>query len=214
MARKRPELYGPDTHKRILAAWAAYKDSTRATQADGAKALGMGTSGFSQYLRAEIPLNTDFIIKFAQLVGVQPSELATELAVTPMSLRPAKTTLPVKLTLAGRKPEHRSILVDSVGVTLDAYAVEVDVVGALYPKGTFLIVSDTLPREGDLVIVDIDGSPLFGPLHYDEARNTWWVEHTRNARIEAIDLEPGQSPQRVSGVHYPEVKAHRAFVAA
>lgn len=69
MARKKLGVYGPETLVRVQHAWSEYQDRTGAIQAEGAKAMGMGTSGFNQYLRGPekggVPLNTNFLIKFA-----------------------------------------------------------------------------------------------------------------------------------------------------
>lgn len=219
MARKKQPMYGVDTLKRVQLAWNEYRDKTGSVQADGAKALGMGVSGFNQYLRGPdaggVSLNTNFIMKFAALVGKEPKELAPEID-TAVSLRPTVVTLQVRLTLAGRRPKKRSVLVESVGVidTESSFAVEVDVNCGI-PGGAMLIVTKETPNEGDLVLIDKGvGAPVFGQLNYDVRESQWWVAQTVGTIVNAYTIVDGDIPLRVTGVQYVKQNAARTFNAA
>lgn len=216
MARKKLG-YGPDTLLRVQRAWAEYQDKTGAIQADGARAMGMGTSGFNQYLRGPekggVPLNTNFLIKFSAMVGKKPSELAPELDTASASLRPTTITLPVVLTLAGRRPKNRSLMVDSVGVvdTATTFVVEVDLPGCGVDQGTMLIVTQDAAMEGELVLIDTGAAPVFGTLRYDERDATWWIAQTVGGVANHYELQEADAPLRVSAVHYPRPSGGRAF---
>lgn len=220
MARKKMGAYGPDTLVRVQRAWSEYQDRTGATQAKGAKAMGMGTSGFNQYLRGPekggVPLNTNFLIKFAALVGRKPSDLAPELGVESVSLRPTTITLPVVLTLAGRRPINRSVMIDSVGVVdpETTFAVEVDLPQCGVDQGAILIVSREAAMEGELTLVEQgDAPPVFGTLRFDERDKNWWVAQTVGGIPGHYSLQEGDFPFRVSGVHYPRSENGRTFAS-
>lgn len=56
--------------------WADYKQKNQgATQEWAGQQLAMSQAAFSQYLRAEIPMGTDALLKFATFFGVAPSEI-------------------------------------------------------------------------------------------------------------------------------------------
>ena len=220
MARKKLGAYGPETLVRVQHAWSEYQDRTGAIQAEGAKAMGMGTSGFNQYLRGPekggVPLNTNFLIKFAALVGKKPSDLAPELGVESVSLRPITITLPVVLTLAGRRPKNRSVMVDSVGVINPetTFAVEVDLPRCGVDQGAMLIVSREAAMEGELTLIEqAEGAPVFGTLRFDERDSTWWVAQTVGGIPGHYTLQAGDFPLRVSGVHYPRTASGRTFAS-
>ena len=218
MARKRQDIYGSDTLKKVQLAWNIYKDKTGATQASAAKSMGMGTSGFNQYLKGPdqngVPLNTNFLIKFARMVGMEPSKLAPELSVASVSLRPTTVILQVRLTLAGRKPVNRSVVVDSIGVvsTETTFAVEVDV-DSSQSAGSMLIVSTTEQvEEGDMVIIAKEGTaPVFGKLNFDAHESIWWVAQALGNSVIAYNVQEEDKPWRVVGVQYPRQAAKRAF---
>lgn len=177
----------------------------------------MGTSGFNQYLRGPekggVPLNTNFLIKFSALVGKKPSELAPELDTASASLRPTTITLPVVLTLAGRRPKNRSLMVDSVGVvdTTTTFVVEVDLPGCGVDQGAMLIVTQDAAMEGELVLIDTGAAPVFGTLRYDERDATWWIAQTVGGVANHYELQEADVPLRVSAVHYPRPNGGRAF---
>lgn len=219
MARKKQTDYGTETLRRVQLAWSEYQSKTGAVQADGAKALGMGVSGFNQYLRGAdaggVPLNLNFIMKFAALVGKEPKEIAPEIDAS-VSLRPTVVTLQVRLTLTGRRPKNRSVLVESIGIidTESSFAVEVDVNCGI-PGGAMLIVTKDVPAVGDLVLIDRgEGAPVFGQLNYDERESVWWIANQTQNPVSAYYIAPGDVPLRVSGVQYAKQNAARTFDAA
>jgi hypothetical protein len=213
MAIKKAPPYGADTLRRVQQAWDDYRARTKSSQAVAARALGMGTSGFNQYIRGEIELNTDFLVKYATLVGMDLSDLQGELGFPP-TLRPLTITLRVRYTLSGRKT-NRDVMVTAMGVSPGAYAVEIDVDGSMYPKGAVLLVSpDDEIRAGDTVILNTETAPVLGTLNIDQMDDTWWIALSHGGLTDAHVLQPGQVPHRVSGVHFPLRAKTKAFKAA
>lgn len=74
--------YDDNVLHRVRAEWIAFKDRTGMTQEEGAALIGIRPATFSQYLRGHNELNTDFILSFARLVGVQPHALCEKLDLT------------------------------------------------------------------------------------------------------------------------------------
>lgn len=61
--------------------WAAKKEELGLTQAKAATLLGFNTqSSVSQYLRGDVPLNTDAVLGFARILGILPSEIQPSLS--------------------------------------------------------------------------------------------------------------------------------------
>ena len=78
MTNKRPLT----NEKRLLAAnlkrvWLSKKSALGLTQEKVALAWGWTQGNITQYLNGHIPLNTDTVNKFANLLGVDPSEIDT-----------------------------------------------------------------------------------------------------------------------------------------
>ncbi len=59
--------------------WGSFKEKHDLSQERAGALIGMTQSAFGQYLRGEIPLNTDATIKFARLLGVHPTDLRKDL---------------------------------------------------------------------------------------------------------------------------------------
>jgi hypothetical protein len=64
-----------DNARRLKRLWEQRKGDLGLTQISGAKALEISQPSFSQYLNCVIPLNTDAIIKFAELLRVNPVDI-------------------------------------------------------------------------------------------------------------------------------------------
>lgn len=60
---------------RLKRLWNARKEDLGLTQVIAARTLQITQPSFSQYLNCVIPLNTDIILKFAKLLGVDPTEI-------------------------------------------------------------------------------------------------------------------------------------------
>lgn len=159
--------YSKDVLKRVQTAWQSLKETSKLSQTAAAKAMNMNQSAFSQYIRGSIPLNTDFLRKFAALTDVDLADFGVESSVS--DTVPSK---PVKVmaTLSGRKPTERSVLVDTILEASGCYFVEVDYSDHQLDKGTMLLVSPTgRITSGDTVVYFREDSPtVFGKLELTE----------------------------------------------
>ena len=66
--------------RRLSKLWDAYQERNKdATQEVAGAKIGLSQAAFSQYLKGTIPLNARATLKFAQLLGVHPTEIRPEL---------------------------------------------------------------------------------------------------------------------------------------
>ncbi|WP_417244221.1 helix-turn-helix domain-containing protein [Celeribacter sp.] len=68
--------------QRLKAVWDANKKNLGLSQHQAAARLEMSQPALSQYLSGKVATNTDFIIRFANLVGVEPRELDPKILVS------------------------------------------------------------------------------------------------------------------------------------
>lgn len=68
--------------QRIKAVWDANKKKLGLSQHQAAARLEMSQPALSQYLTGKVAANTDFIIRFASLVGVEPRQLDPKILVS------------------------------------------------------------------------------------------------------------------------------------
>lgn len=160
--------YSDDVLKRVQSAWQSLKETSKLSQAAAAKAMNMNQSAFSQYLRGAIPLNTDFLRKFAILSDIELHELNGNQIQT--DLVPTK---PIKVmgTLSGREPKTKFVLVDTILEASGCYFIEVDYNDHPYEKGTMLLISPTGKiSDGDAVVYFREDDPraVFGKLSSTE----------------------------------------------
>ena len=75
------------------------------TQSTAAKQLGMTQATFGQYLNGVIPMNTDFIIKLATLLGVHADKIDPQLRFTldKVVSHPAPKRVPLIGTTSGNR---------------------------------------------------------------------------------------------------------------
>jgi len=62
-------------------------EKSRITQTDAAQYLGITQSAISQYLHGSIKLNTDIILQFSEMLGVNPQQIDPDIF-TPKRRRP------------------------------------------------------------------------------------------------------------------------------
>lgn len=198
--------YTKNTLESIKVTWDTFKKASKTSQAKAAKAMGMNQSAFSQYLRGEIPLNTDFIAKFSALTNTDMTEFVPSNGLSQVSLQP----ITVKYTLSGRKLTDSYELIPSP-VNLDhVYAIIVDYSDFILERGTLLLVDTTAEiREHDTVILLIEGSrPIYGSIAYAESE--WEVLEPHYFGGKRFIIEESMQVHRVGGSYHPE-KQGRVF---
>lgn len=199
-------IYSSDTLKLINKAWLTYKNSTSTSQAKAAKAMGMNQSAFSQYLRGDIPLNTDFIAKFAILTNTKTETLVSGCVIQNVSMQP----ISIKYTLSGQKLSNSFELIPSP-VNLDhAFAISVDYSDFILERGTLLLV-DTMAeiREHDTVVfINKKKRLVYGGISYIE--NQWIILEPLYFGGNRFVVDEPMDVNRVSGSFMPP-KLGRVF---
>lgn len=183
----------------VKKAWNEFKQTTNTSQAKAAARLNMNQSAFSQYLRGEIPLNTDFLIKFNALVGGKLDNII-ELSVAP---KPLTHPIPVISKLSGGEPNTRKVLLHSTVAIDGCVAVEVDYMDFVYPKGSILVLdAKEKPYAGDKVIYARRNAPLvYGTL--DHTQDGWTIlePHYYGAREHLVDKD--DDIKRLVSIYFP-----------
>lgn len=146
--------------KRLYAIWSAYKARTKATQADLAKQMGFsGQAVVSQFLNCAVAMNTDVIIRFARILGVDPEAIDPRLKGVKIATKQVHTrSVPVIATMSGQRLSALSTIEIATSMEKALYAVAVDTDGfePYARKGSTLIVSqDEEPVSGDEVFMRV-----------------------------------------------------------
>ena len=188
--------YDNTTLSAVKRAWGSFKDSTGTSQAVAAKAMGMNQSALSQYLRGDIPLNTDFLSKFSGLTGA-------DLGGTPLQAGSPPKTIELRWTLSGRKLKNRVVV--TTGTADCSYGVVIDQDGTPYGNDAILTIQDDSPlRDGDQALLLHNDSLTFGSLKW--SRDTWVLVKPYWGSASSIELDGGEVIHRVTGVFWPDRK--------
>lgn len=191
--------YSTNTLDTIKNTWISFKESTKTSQVKAAKAMGMNQSAFSQYLRGDIPLNTDFISKFSKLTNTDIASLVPQSSIGQVSMQP----ISIKYTLSGCRLSNSFELIPSP-VNLDhAFAVSVDYPDFILERGTLLLIDTTAEiREHDTVIlINNEQRLIYGVISYIE--NKWQVLEPHYFGGNRISVEETMEVNRVSGSYIP-----------
>lgn len=181
---------------RLKALWEGKKGSLGLTQVTAAKALGYKTQSMvSQLLNAQAALNTDAILKWAQLLQVSPTDIDPSLS----SLGFTKTALrQVKVSVVARMSGEPAGPFETVEITTQMarqmYGVTVDTDGfePFAKRGSTLIISqEEEPISGDEVFIRLATQDSF--LHL--IKYYVMTDHTRGVAV-VRDLEGGD-PQEL-----------------
>ena len=197
--------------KRVNQAWLDYKSKSGVTQAQAAKALGIGQSSFSQYLRGPdnggIPLNTKFLLKFSRLINKDPAEFG--LAPGHDLLFPEAYSMELRYTLSGAVLKERYCQVRSIVPSRSCYAVLVDIEGFIMHKGAIIIVDpDDEIHENDGVICRTGDGPLkVGQIVF--ANNEWRIVSPLWGDFFAFKAHKEDFVHRIIGNYSPEGKGRR-----
>ncbi len=194
--------------EKVNQAWLDYKTKTGVTQTQVAKALGIKQSSFSQYLlgstRGGIPLNTDFLIKFAHLLQLNFVEFGLE-CVFEQSL-PNAYTLRIKYTISGATLKDRYCPVQSIVPNRNCYAVLVDIEGFIMHKGAILIIDpdDDIHEHDGVICRSADGPIKVGQIVY--TNDVWRIVSPVWGDIFAFNPDEEDFVHRIIGNYSPESK--------
>ena len=181
----RPTLTAEDRAKakRLKMLWNARKADLALTQVKAARELKITQPTFSQYLNAIIPLNTDAVLKFADLLGVSAAEIDPRLK-NVQSLQNARDARAVRVrvpligSISGKSiMKHSALILDEVpeegiyvGIAVDGHMLN----QAGIPKGSTLLLdidADPFVKLRNIV-VRIRGEDGFTFLQYLESTDT------------------------------------------
>lgn len=190
--------YNEDTQKAVRRVWDEFKSETGTSQAKAAKALGINQSALSQYLRGEIPLNTDFLAKFAKLTK---SDLDS-LGITPATV--GAMPLELRYTLSGRRLRDTSALVPSPTSFEGCFGIVVDYDDFALPRDSIMIVDETttIKEYDSVILVSRDDRMINGTIRYTP--DGWEVlePHARGARRFVVGKD--DTIYRLGGAFLPE----------
>lgn len=184
--------------------WNDFKSRTGATQEIAAKNLDMGQSAFSQYLRGAIPMNTDFILRFAKYTGTNPSTLDPSLAERAKEF--VAQTKPVRVTAATSGMPATGFVMVTVSAGKENLTAMRDDLGLVMPGVVAHLVldHDADIRDGDLVVVEKDGAIAAGRVVQNRDDMEWYLQVRSGVGLAATKLDGTETIKRVCGMHLPE----------
>jgi transcriptional regulator with XRE-family HTH domain len=167
MSKRIPTAKDRAKARTLKTLWESRKRDLELTQNSAAKKLDLTQPTFSQYLNAVIPLNTDTILKFAQLLQVDPKQIdssiidinaLTQNAVTTSKSVPfigsisGKSIIGVEPVIAeGLTDQHKSY----AAVLIDTH--ELNSVGLHKGSAIILDLYQKPPSAAETVIVKVRG---------------------------------------------------------
>ncbi len=190
-------MYDNETLRAVNQTWKNFKTKTGSSQAKAAKAMGMNQSSVSQYLRGEIPLNTDFLTKFSKLTG-------TELIDAGANAILGAQQICVRYTLSGKELKETVALIPSPVPLEHCYAVVVDYCDFAMQQGTLILVDPTATiKEFDPVIFVSDLKRLvYGFMSFSEGE--WEVLEPHYKGGNRYPVKNTDAVHRAGGTFVPE----------
>ena len=200
--------YRKEILKKVNEAWLEYKAKAGVNQTQAAKTLGIKQSAFSQYLRGPekggIPLNTDFLTKFADLIQVDLADFGLDSAIEMQ--RPEAFSMEIKYALSGATLTDKYCPVQSIVPKRNCYAVLVDMEEFVLSKGSIIIVDpDADIREHDGVICKTaDGPVKVGQIV--DAEDGWRIISPVWGTVLSFKADEEAILHRIIGNYHPEGK--------
>ena len=198
--------YNDEVLKKVQQAWLKYKSQAKINQTQAAKALGIKQSAFSQYLRGPekggIPLNTDFLTKFADFIHLDLAEFGLDSGIEMQ--RPAAFSMELRYTLSGATLTGRYCPVQSIVPARHCYAVLVDMQGFVMSKNSIIIIDpDADIREHDGVICkNGDGPVKVGQII--DAEDGWRIISPTWGNVLAFKADGEEIVHRIIGYYHPD----------
>jgi SOS-response transcriptional repressor LexA len=153
MARLIPSAADRAKAKRLKMLWESRKNDLELTQVKAAREMGITQPTFSQYINCVIPLNTDAILKFSDLLRVPPTEIDPSLK-NVMTLKPVKHVRERHIPLIGSTSGRGILKYASVKVT---NIEDQGVFAGIVVDDTSLIAAGV--TKGSVIVVDLDADP-------------------------------------------------------
>ena len=156
MSRPIPTVAYRAKAKRLKTLWTQLKRDLGLTQITASKQLGMSQPTLSQYLNAVIPLNTDTVFKFAELLRVDPVEIDPSLKDV-HSLRSYRDTKLEKVRVPYIGSTSGKAVMGEAALLTEPLPEEGTYVGVLVDSASYLEAG--IPR-GSSVILDLNAEPF------------------------------------------------------
>jgi len=201
--------------KRLCALWKAKKAELGLTQTTAAQKLGYKSQSMvSMQIKGEVALNADAILKWAQLLRVNPGDIDPALGAlnfTQPTLK--KVKVPVIARMSGEAAGSFQCVEIMTQMTRQVYGVSVDVTGyePFARQGSTLIISqEEEPVTGDEVFIRL--TPDKGSLHMlktyittDASRGVAVVRDLNGGEPEELALNDIELIDPIVGVDRPVV---------
>jgi hypothetical protein len=182
-----------DIRKKLIFYWDLKgRGEKQLTQVKAAKILGISQPAFSFYLTGKNPsskngamsISTDFIRKFATMVGVKPSDIdpsLTDMDVVLTNLK--KMYVPIKYSLSGYEVPMKHAVIHFPLAPKGTFAVEVDVDNYNGLRKGQLLICDPEAKchDNDMVVLSTGATTAFyGTLRY--LAGQWVVTYTHDGK--------------------------------
>lgn len=204
-----------DNSHRLNALWQSRKRELELTQTSAAKKMGYKSqSMISMQLKGEVALNADAILKWAQLLKVNPGDINPALNALNFSSTPLRRVkVGVIARMSGLPPGTFETVEIMTQMTRQVYGISVDTNGfePFAKRGSTLIISqEEEPISGDEVFIRL--SPERGSLHMikhfittDASRGVAVVRDLNGGEPEELALDDIEIIDPVVSVERPVV---------
>ena len=131
--------------------WDKKKRELGLTQVKVAQTLGIAQASFNQYLNGRIPLNTNFVLKIAEILEVEPGQISPELFKY-VPLKTKSVFVPVLFAIGGFEGAVGEVKVNLAAQSNNsensfAVFVNENMRSPLIPTGSYLICSHTKVKD-------------------------------------------------------------------
>lgn len=204
-----------ENSRRLNALWQSKKRELGLTQTSAAKKMGYKSqSMISMQLKGEVALNADAILKWAQLLKVNPGDINPALNALNFSSTPLRRVKVVVIArMSGLPPGTFETVEIMTQMTRQVYGISVDTNGfePFAKRGSTLIISqEEEPISGDEVFIRL--SPERGGLHMikhfittDASRGVAVVRDLNGGEPEELALDDIEIIDPVVSVERPAV---------
>lgn len=194
------KLLGSNAHTAFQKQWNGAKNNGW-TQVKIAEALGMRQPTFNQYLKGTIPLNIEFVLKFCDVLKIDPQTMGVSSVVT----KPETVGISVKIrfSTSGLFFENGATrMVTTVPKNAEAvFLVEVDSEFRNIPKGAFLVCSKSQCRTGQMVVaVSSERQVVVGELK--KHNNGWAVIQPLTTGDIAVPIDTSWALSKVEAISF------------
>ncbi|WP_413111736.1 helix-turn-helix domain-containing protein [Thaumasiovibrio sp. DFM-14] len=203
MKKKKPSAYSSKVLTKVQQEWNKYRSKHNITQLDAAKQIGLSQSAFSQYLRGGIQLNTDFLVRFAQLVGEPLANFHHRLDIDGEEWHSQDSTLftvEVKQCLSCGKMPPKFVIMPRMTRVAGYLPVEIDNHNSRYKLGSIVVFgpADNISEFSEVGVFNRRNDIIaIGELTHTDGE--WWVNTLANGIPTRLNVQKEHHLMRVEG---------------